>query len=188
MATTNASPRLMTAAEFANVCDDVERCELIRGELRAMAPTNYQHGKIAGTIHAWLGAHALERRFGQVLSAETGFTITHDPDTVLAPDVAFVRRDRVPPAGEQCRFAPLAPDLVVDVVSPSETSDDVDVIDKVMTHLDAGVRLVWIVHPKGRTVQVFTPDRASRTLREGDTLDRGDVLPKFRLAVADIVA
>jgi Uma2 family endonuclease len=184
MATTSMPPQLLKVEEFAQLGSDVDHVELIRGELVNMPPTNFEHGEVSGNIHTRLGMHVLQNHLGAVLSAETGFTVACDPDTVLAPDIAFVRADRRPQGRERRRFAALAPDLVVEVISPSETADEV--VAKVMTYLQAGVPLVWVVHPAQKVVTVYTPDRVGRLLSSGDTLDGGDVLPGFSLPLDEV--
>jgi Uma2 family endonuclease len=184
MATTSTRPQLLTAEDFAQLGSDGDHVELIRGELVTMPPTNFEHGEVSGNIHTRLGMHVLQNHLGAVLSAETGFTVARDPDTVLAPDIAFVRADRRPQGRERRRFAALAPDLVVEVISPSETADEV--VAKVMTYLRVGVPLVWVVHPAQKAVTVYTPDRVGRILSSGDALDGGDVLPGFSLPVDEV--
>jgi Uma2 family endonuclease len=183
MATTTAS---MTADDLWLLPDQGGRRELIRGEVVEMCPTSFEHLYLAGMLTRLLGNHAAEHGLG-VVGGEGGFRLERDPDTVLAPDVAFVRDDRLPPR-DQWRhgFPDLAPDLVVEVLSPSESAAAIN--DKLFTYLDAGVRRVWIVDPGRRAVSVATPDGLVRILRMGDTLDGGDVLPGFILEIADLFA
>jgi Uma2 family endonuclease len=158
---------------------------LIRGELVEITPSDVEHGKyayrVARRVILFLGEDEyLEDRF-----AETGFLVTHDPDTVLAPDVAFVRPDKLDPTRDQTRFLSSAPDLVVEVVSPSDRYSEV--LDKVLLYLDAGTQLVWIIDPRRKAVTVYGPDRAARMLVDGEVLDGGELLPGFELPVAEIV-
>lgn len=179
-----ATTGLMTAEDLARITDDDCRYDLIRGELIRMAPAGGRHGNLAANIVGPLWAHVAQEQIGNVYIAETGFLLARDPDVVLAPDAAFVRSDRLPPEEEQDGFLPLAPDLAVEVVSPSDSSDYVT--DKVMEYLDAGTSLVWVVQPRRRIVTVYTPDHIGRVLGEADELDGGDVLPGFRLPVTAI--
>jgi len=119
-----------------------------------------------------------------VTGADGGYVLERCPDTVRAPDVAFVRAERVPTAEEQEHFAELAPDLVVEVISPSDRMTDVE--EKVEQYLALGVPLVWVFHPRRRTVTVRRPGREPLVLRDGDVVDGEEVLPGFRLPVADI--
>jgi Uma2 family endonuclease len=163
---------------------DDDRYDLIRGELYRMSPASARHGEITLEIAWRIKTFVNERRLGTVYAAETGFLLGRDPDTLLAPDVAFVRADRLPERTQQHGYLALAPDLVVEVVSPSDTSRYVS--DKVLTYLDAGCRLVWVVEPERRTVTVWTPERTARVMMAADTLEGGQVLPGLTLAVAAI--
>lgn len=179
-----ATTKLMTAEDLWQLDDDEHRYDLIRGELIRMPPANYRHGILGMRIARKIADYADEHELGEVPSSETGFILARDPDVVLAPDAAFVRLDRVPPRDQQNRFAQLAPDLVVEVVSPSDLSRDVHA--KVMEYLAAGVKLVWVVEPQREDVTVYTSDRTARVLNTADELDGGDVLPGLKLPVADI--
>jgi Uma2 family endonuclease len=179
-----ATTKLMTAEDLWRLDDDEHRYDLIRGELIRMSPANYRHGILGMRIARKIADYADVHELGEVPSSKTGFILARDPDVVLAPDAAFVRLDRVPPRDQQNRFAQLAPDLVVEVVSPSDLSRDVHA--KVMEYLTAGVKLVWVVEPRNEDVTVYTPDRTARVLSSADVLDDGDVLPGFKLPIADI--
>lgn len=174
--------RLMTAEELADH-DDEQQYELLRGELLEMGPTGDEHGAIQFELARRLGNFIVEHRLGRGYGAETGFLLARDPDTVLAPDISFVRADRLP-AERRGPYLVLAPDLVVEIVSPSDRLSRVN--DKMLTYIDAGVRLVWIVDPQRHIVTTYAPDGTFRVLRDSDDLDGGDVLPGFRLPVADI--
>ncbi len=115
----------VSAAGLAELPDDGYRYDLIRGALRRMPPAGFEHGYIAAEIGARLRTYAREQGLGPVVAAETGFVIGRDPDTVLAPDAAFVRSDRLPPPEQRKGFLELAPDLVVEVVSPSDRASEV---------------------------------------------------------------
>jgi len=176
--------KLVTAEELAEMPDDGYRYDLIAGELIKQMPANFEHGWLAAQI-AWILLNFVKpRRLGLVLGAETGFKLAVNPDHVLGPDVAFVRADRVPAQRERRRFLQLAPDLAVEVISPSDSARLVT--DKVMDYLDHGVPLVWVVDPVRRTITIWNSDRTARLLREGEELDGGEVLPDFRVAVAAI--
>jgi Uma2 family endonuclease len=178
-----ATATLLTVEDIEDRLAEGERIELIRGEVVPMAPTGYEHGKRSGRLATYLGSYVLEHG---IFAAEAGFVLERDPDTLLAPDLSFVRADREPPEGEQWRAASLAPDLVVEVLSPSDRASRVH--DKVLTYLEAGVRLVWVVDPPRRTIQVFSQadPSSSRILTVNDDLTGDDVLPGFRIPVAKI--
>jgi len=163
--------------------DNGMRRELVRGEVREMAPAGGEHGSTSMDVGIRLGIFVIENRLGRVFAAETGFIIERDPDTVLAPDCAFVRADRVPrpmPRG----YLPLAPDLAVETLSPDDRPGEVR--DKIDRWLAAGVRQVWVIDPRRRTVSVHRPESPPRVLEEGGSLDGGDILPGFRAKVADL--
>ena len=113
--------------------------------------------------------------------AETGFQIATDPDTVRAPDVAFVRRERIPSTGLPKAFWPGAPDLAVEVVSPGDTVEEVD--EKVADWLDAGTEAVWMVKPKTQDRHGVQRPSVLAVLTADDEIDGGELLPGFRCRV-----
>ena len=179
-----ATTRPITAEELARLPDDGYRYDLIEGVLIRMSPANFEHGQLAAEFARLLGNFVRPRRLGIVVGAETGFFLARNPDVVLGPDAAFVRADRLPPREQRRQFLPLAPDLAVEIVSPSESARSV--ATKVAKYLQYGTRLVWVVHPRRRTVTVYAADGTVRVLREGDILDGGEVLPDFRVPVAEL--
>jgi Uma2 family endonuclease len=162
----------------------IGRCELVRGELHMMSPSGAQHGIVAGNLFMAVGGHVRAHGLGRTFAAETGFLIREDPDTVRAPDVAFVRTGRppTPPRG----FYPGAPDLAVEVLSPDDRPGYVR--EKAAEWLEAGARAVWVVDPDARAVTVHEPRRKPRTHGEADTLHGGGVLPGFEMPVRAIFA
>lgn len=159
------------------------RRELWEGRLIEVAPPGPQHGSVALRIGAALLTHANERRLGSVL-AEAGFLLGRDPDTVFGPDVSFVRAERIPPSGLPRQFWVGPPDLAVEVRSPNDTGPEID--RKVAIYLGAGTSLVWVVDPARRQVTVHTPGAARLSLAAHDVLDGGNVLPDFRMLVAEL--
>lgn len=175
--------RITTAEELFRMPDDgVHRYELAAGRLRTMTPAGGLHGAISGRLTVALGAWVDERRLGIVLTADPGFTLQSDPDTVRAPDVAFVARHRIPADGIPKAFWRGAPDLAVEVLSPTDNRAEVD--EKIADYLRLGVKQVWCVEPSTKSVTVFGPDRAPQVFHETDTLDGGDLLPGFRYALS----
>ena len=159
------------------------RCELVRGELFTMNPCGFRHGRIASRIGARFQVFVEENACGAVTGAETGFQIGHNPDTVRAPDVGFVRAERLPEA-EFEGFFQGAPDLAVEVLSPHDRVGAVNA--KVQDWLQAGCGLVWVADPQNRTVSVFRSGGEIVLRGESDTLDGADVLPGLALPVAEI--
>lgn len=179
---TTTAKRLLTAEEFWLLPGDGKHRELVRGEVVEEMPPGGLHGLVAVALafrlHTWAGGP------GGVVGVESGFMLRRDPDIVRGPDVYYVRPERVPATGVPEGFWQSAPDLAVEVVSPSETA--VDVRDKVRDFLEAGTPLVWVVYPLSREVVVHTPDGLARTLGGEAALEHPEVLPGFRCAVADL--
>jgi Uma2 family endonuclease len=172
----------ITTAEQLLQAGDIGRCELVKGELRMMIPPAYEHGRITFRFGYLLGAHVEPRRLGTILAAETGFLLSRDPDTVRAPDVAFVRAEREP--GPIRGYFPGAPDLAVEVLSPEDRPGSVR--EKVAEWLEAGTLAVWVVDPRQRTVTVHEPNHEPRVRGESECLRGGEVLPGFELPVREI--
>ena len=171
--------RLMTAEELLALPDDGMRHDLVKGELRSMAPPGDEHGEITMELGGWLRQHVKSHRLGKVYAAETGFLLSRNPDTVLAPDVSFVRRERLTP--RQRGFREIAPDLVAEVISPTDRPREV--AEKVQDWLAAGTQMVLVVDPPRRTLTVHRPAAAPLVLTEDDTLDGGDVVPDWLLPI-----
>lgn len=178
--------RPVTAEELLRMPDDGFRYELVKGELRKMPPAGNEHGYRAAEIASELRNHVKANGLGRVYAAETGFLIHADPDTVRAPDAAFISRERLERVGPVGGYWPGAPDLAVEVVSPNDRHTDV--VEKALDWLDAGCRMVLVVDPKQHTVTVYRSREDIRILTESDTINRADVLPGFSLPVTEIFA
>ncbi len=170
-----------TADELLRLPDGGRRFELIEGRLYSMAPTGDVHGFVESNIDNLLAPFVRERGLGWVLVGEPGFWLGRDPDTVRAPDVAFVshaRLGRHPSGG----FPRIAPDLAVEILSPGDRPGRVQ--GKVDEWLASGSLAVWLVDPIARTVTIHEPGRVSRRLGEEDELTGEPALPGFRCRVA----
>jgi len=176
--------RAVTAAMLLQRPDDGHRYELVRGQLRETPPQTRQQGVVAARIALSLLEHVSAHGLGEVFSASTGFQLA--PNHVRGCDVAFVSRDRVLAAGQVDGFWPGAPDLAVEVISPTDTS--VATEEKVMDWLDAGVRLVIVANPVGRRLTLYRASNEARIVAEGDTLDAGDVVPGWHLTAEQLFA
>ena len=174
----------MTAEQLARLPDAGNRYELVLGELRMMSPAGNRHGDTAMNLAGLLWNHVRANRLGKVYAAETGFLLTRDPDTVRAPDVSFVWQDQLTQYHDHSGFLPLAPDFVAEVVSLSDSF--VQVEQKALAWLEAGVRLVLVVEPENRTIREYVTKDTIRIWRAQDELDVSEVVPGWKLRVADV--
>lgn len=198
------SPERMTAAELLALPENGWQYELVEGRLVRMPPLGGGHGRASGRLYTALDTYVEQHALGMVTVGEHGFILSlpEQAETVLAADVAFVRTEHVPArtSAEFDAYWPVAPDLVVEVASPSQFRPEMAV--KARMWLRAGVRLVWVVWPAQRQVDVWrsqsreslragrqpSTDNVAATLGEGDTLDGLDVVPGFALPVARVFA
>src|ERR1043166_1157810 len=177
--------QLMTADDLLTMPDDGFVYELIKGEtIKVSPPPGHEHGLVAMKIAGPLFEYVKGRKLGNVYAAETGFLLEQDPDTVRAADVSFVARERTEKVGRVKGYFPGAPDLVVEVLRPSDTVGRIE--GKVEQWLESGARLVWVVSPKIRTVTAYRSLTEIVVLTEKEPLDGGDVVPGFQIAVAEI--
>ena len=160
--------------------------ELVRGNLRVMTPASGAHGRVAGAIFAAVNAFMEEWELGVCFPNNTGFELPALENTVRSPDMAFVRADRLPTNGIGSGYVALGPDLVVEVLSPSETASDLE--EKLRDYRIAGTRLAWIIDPDKPVVVVRAVDAPERWLGIGDVLDGSTVLPGFSVPVARLFA
>jgi len=174
----------MTAEELRRLPADGMRHELVEGELRTMPPSGGEHGITVVNITTPLANHVKSHRLGVVCGAETGFYLRRDPDTVRAPDTAFIRAERVAREGVPKSFWKGGPDLAVEVMSPDDRVMEVE--DKVQEWLAGGALLVWVINPRRKTVTVHRPGANPVVLSQKDTLEGGDVVPGFQCPVAAI--
>lgn len=174
--------RLVTADELERMPEDDYRYELVRGRLIRMSPAAPRHGNVTVIIAALLWQHVRANGLGQVWT-EVGFRLASHPDTVRAPDVAFVRTDRLP-AKDARGFYRGAPDLTVEVLSPDDTSADIRKM--IADYLDAGTPVVVVIDPGSRRAAIHRPGTPVRMLTASDTLDLDDVVAGFRLALRDV--
>jgi Uma2 family endonuclease len=177
---------LLTADDLARMPEpegEPVRMELDEGELITMPPAGEEHGYCGLNIGTVLGNHVKKYKLGRVYNAGTGFRL--NDTTVRAPDVAFVRKERLGVI-RQGVFANGAPDLAVEVFSPSDSVRQL--MRKVKQYFAAGCHTVWIVYPERREVNVLEASGADRLLREGDTIDAPELLAGFSVAVAEFFA
>ena len=175
---------LFTAEDLERLPSIGKRLELVKGKVYEMAPAGGRHGGVAMTTGIIVGGHVRSNGLGRVFAAETGFIIRRDPDTVRAPDVAFVSIDRLSADKIPDGYIDLIPDLVVEVVSPNDRRREVR--EKVEGWLNAGVRLVWVLYPATRTAIVYRSLDDVTNLTADDFLDGGDVVPGFACRVGEL--
>jgi len=173
--------RLMTVDEFWQEYAG-KPYELVRGEVIEVTPTGLSHGAVTRRIGALLGAFVDAHKLGEVLGAETGFWLGEH--TLRGADCAFISAEKMRSVQDPDKFAPFAPDLAVEVVSPTDNAPDIR--DKVDLYRTAGTRLVWVVYPSLRKVDVYVPGGTSHQVSEDGVLDGGDVLPGLQINVADL--
>jgi Uma2 family endonuclease len=175
---------VMTAHEFLLHPLPEGKAELVRGELRVTPPPGGPHGVAASNIFGRLYTHLQQHPLGRAFADGVGYELVRLPHTVRVPDASFVRADRLPKDGIGPGLLQLAPDLAVEVLSPSETASDLD--EKLDDYRAAGTPLVWVVDPVRRTVTVYHAGDAPHWRHEGDTLDGADVIPGFTCPVSAI--
>jgi Uma2 family endonuclease len=177
-----ATSRTATEADLLSMPDDGWKYELVDGEIRRMSPAGGRHGEIAAELIARLVAHNKQRKSGRVFDSSTGFRLVGG--NVRAPDVSFVSADRL--AESPRDFVSVAPDLAVEILSPSDRPRYV--LEKVGEYLQAGVRLVWVIDPDGRKAAVYRSLTAVRELGLEDDLDGEGVVPGFRCPLRELLS
>ena len=177
----DAGAAIVTPNQFLHHPAANERTELVRGHIQVMTPASAAHGLVSGTVLHLLATHVRQHHLGACFADSTGYTLPNLLNTVRAPDASFVRRDRLPTAGVGAGFLDMAPDLAVEVLSPSESRTDVAA--KVADYRIAGTPLVWVIDPAARTVTVISATEDDVTLGEDQVLSGGNTLPGFTCAV-----
>ena len=175
--------RKMTIEEFEQLPDDGYRYELVDGEREQMPPTGEVHGDVDRQF-IWLLESYIRPRGIEKLFVETSFVLSSDRQTVRQPDIAFVRAERLSKDRDRERSVRLMPDLVIEIVSPSDRRSAV--VTKAHEYLHYGVRLVWVVDPPSRSVTIFRIDGSVEVLGQDDTIDGEDIIPGFQASILDI--
>lgn len=176
--------QLMTADELLALPRGEFRYELVKGELIKMSPAGHDHGRIIMRLAAPMAMHVKQHGLGEVYAAETGFILELEPDTVRAPDIAFIVRQRVEAVGRTRGYWHGAPDLAVEVLSPDDRVSEVE--QKVAEWLAGGAKQVWVVSPRLKTITVYSSLTNICTLTENNTLGGGDLIPGFEIAISEI--
>ena len=175
---------MSTAEILSNMPDDGNRYELVRGELRMMSPAGGRHGRIALRINKLLAIHVDDNQLGEAFAAETGFRISEDPDTVRAPDGSFVIQRKMEKLEDDRGYLPFAPELAVEVVSPSDSFSAVE--EKAFDWLGAGTIAVMVVVPDSQSVHVYKSRNDISVYQMGDTIDVTEAVPGWKLNTSEI--
>ena len=160
-------PKLMTADELLQLYSKGVRGELIRGVLSKTMPTAIEHGRVVVNLVTELRVFIKPRRLGLLIASDAGVKIERDPDTVREPDIGYFSTERIPPDTQIAGYAEVVPDLVAEVGSPSDSRPGLN--DKALMWLHSRVRLVWVVHPDTRTVDVHREGHRVSSLSDEDT-------------------
>ena len=182
---TTAKPKLLTADDLLRLYSKGVKGELIRGVLHETMASGVRHGKIAMLLGAKFVTHVVPAGLGHVFGSDAGVLLETDPDTVREPDVAYVSAERLPLDADVDGYCPVAPDLVVEIKSPSDSEREVD--DKATMWLHFGVRMALVINPETGTIRVRQPNLPTALLTMDDTLDCGEVLPGFSCPVREIL-
>lgn len=174
---------LMTAEQLWDL-GDTRRTELVRGELIEMSPVGGRHACLVARLLHWMYQYAIGKKMGAV-GTEWGFVLARDPDVVRAPDIAFVAAARVAGAESEGFFAG-APDLAVEVLSPSDKASDIQA--KTRDYLVAGARLVWVIDSETQTVTIYRPSGEAHVYSGSDEVSGEAILPGFSFRCADLFA
>lgn len=177
------SEGLLTANDLLALEQTGKSTELVRGKLIVREPPSTYHGRVQGILHVLVGAYVRAHELGAVFGQDTGFKIASDPDTVRAPDLAFVERTRVAGIGRH-GYAALAPDLVAEILSPDDRPGEV--LTKVGEWLDAGVRLVWVIDPDRQVATVYRDDGSVMTVSSESPIDGEAVLRGFTFRLSEL--
>lgn len=174
----------MTADDLAAMSPRIGRAELVKGELICMSPAGFEHGKLTTRLSWRIAQHVEETGLGVICAAETGFLLKRNPDTVRAPDIAFVAQSRLDLAGSVRSYWPGCPDLVAEIISPSDTFSEVEA--KALEWLEAGCMVVWIVDPKQKHITEYRSSTEIRILTENDILTAPELLGDWSMGVEQL--
>jgi Uma2 family endonuclease len=174
---------LMTADELLTLETAGKSTELVRGRLIVREPPSTYHGRVQSILNVLVGSYVRSHALGAVFGQDTGFKIASDPDTVRAPDLAFVDRARVAPIARR-GYAALAPDLVAEILSPEDRPGEV--LRKVGDWLEAGVRLVWVIDPDRRVASVYRSDGSVMTVSPDADIGGEAILPGFAFRLSEL--
>ena len=183
MTSSASTERLITGEELARM-PEIGRSELVEGRIVRMSPTGFRHGGVELRIGTVLNAFVEPLRIGRVLVGEVGIYTRRNPDTVRGADVLFISNERYARASKDKAFLDVAPELVVEVLSPDDRPGEV--ARKISEYFEAGVLRVWIADPSRRTLRVHRTANESGELKPEDNLSDDEVLPGFEVLVSEL--
>ncbi|HEV7842724.1 MAG TPA: Uma2 family endonuclease [Pyrinomonadaceae bacterium] len=177
--------KVWTDEELLSLPDDSKKCEIIKGEL-VVSPAGIEHEEIGVRLILALGTHVRKHKLGIVCGSSAGYWM-NDRTSFLSPDVSFIAKERLQGAKRAPKkFFDGAPDLVVEVLSPSDTIDKLH--EKIVEYFDNGAKLIWVLNPEEQIVLVYHTPQPDKLLRTNDALDGEDVVPEFSLPVSELFA
>jgi len=179
-----ATTHLHTIESFEQLAD-VDRVELIHGELREMAPPSEDHNDVVREV-VWRIENYIRPRGYEKLFIETSFTINSSPASVLIPDIAFLSENRLDPERDTSKLVGVPPELAIEVISPSERPGKIQ--EKVQLYLDGGVRVVLLIDPRRRVATIIRPDQVELEIGPEATVDLSDIIPGFDMPLSAIFA
>lgn len=177
------STHLITAADLEAMGSDA-RYELYQGVLYPMSPSSIDPSVIGMRLAITLGAYIYEHDLGVLSGENGGYRLEYDPDTVVAPDVGYIRRERLQHWPGRRGFFPGAPDLAIEILSP--TDEPAEIRRKQALYDRIGIPLVWWIDPDRRVATVHRAGRPVRRLTESDSLDGEDIIPGFSLPLIEV--
>lgn len=181
---TRTKEELLTADDLLRLYGEGVRGELVRGALWKTTTAGLTHGEIAMNLGGELRNFIRPRRLGRLVGSDSGMMLERDPDTVREPDIAFISAQKLPLNVKLSGYYEGAPDLVVEIVSPSDGAREV--YHKARMWISFGVPLVWVVNPENRAIEVHRANQPLLSLTENDILDGGEALPGFNYPVRDV--
>ncbi len=176
----------LTSEDLWRISPTDHLIELINGEIVEMPPAGCRHGELIIKLGRRLLEQAERSGIGKVVGGETGFVLNlpYDHERVRGADVAFISNDRLPGGKLPEKFLRGAPDLAVEILSPSDSADDIQ--QKVQDYIKGGARIVWVISPQAKCATVYRPDGSARLVRENESLCGEDVLPGLSIALPEL--
>jgi len=184
MAEMDAIKKQLNADDLMSLPDNGKRYELIEGELVEMSPTSNEHGFIELNVAYLIRTYLKQNPTGRAGVGEVGFRTRKDDKTVRAADAYFISYERLPKGSSTQGFSDIAPEVVIEVISPSDRTGDI--ADKTQEWLDFGVLMVWNIYPRQKSIHIFQPDQKPLVLFEDDRVDGGKILPDFSMKVSEL--